>query len=69
MKTMALSDLVNLMWSVQEINKGSDFFYKTLEKEISNRIRAVKDSEFKILLECLADDKSKFSERFLRLVI
>jgi len=39
MKTMLLPDLINLLWSVLEINKGSKLFYKKLEDELSVRIR------------------------------
>jgi hypothetical protein len=39
MKPMVLPDLINLMWSAKEINKGSDFFFKRLEEEITARIR------------------------------
>ena len=40
---MSLDDLINLMWSALEINKGGEMFYKTLEDQISKRIRGIKD--------------------------
>jgi hypothetical protein len=41
-----LEDLINLMWSAIEINKGSRMFYEELEKEITKRILRIKDEEF-----------------------
>lgn len=39
LKAMILPDLLNLMWSVQEIKRGSKYFYEKLEEEILARIR------------------------------
>lgn len=66
---MTLGDLVNLLWSAQEIGKGSEYFYQKLEDEIMGRIRQIKDEEFQTLIECMADDKSKFSERFMEMML
>lgn len=52
MKEMTLSDLINLLWSAQEINRGSEFFFTQLEKEISSRIRGIKDEDLILLLNC-----------------
>lgn len=41
-----LEDLINLMWSAIEIEKGSKMFYEELEKEVTKRILRVKDEEF-----------------------
>ena len=41
-----LEDLINLMWSAIEIDKGSPMFYEEIEKEITKRILRVKDDEF-----------------------
>jgi len=43
MKAMALDDLLNLMWSALEIDRGSQFFYQTLEAELAKRVRGIKD--------------------------
>ncbi len=43
MKAMALEDLINLMWTALEINRGSTLFYDTLEGELSKRVRGIKD--------------------------
>jgi hypothetical protein len=43
MKAMALDDLINLMWSALEIQRGSEMFYKTLEAELAKRVRGIKD--------------------------
>jgi hypothetical protein len=40
---MSLDDLLNLMWSALEIDKGSTMFYTTLETELGKRIRGIKD--------------------------
>lgn len=69
MKTMLLPDLINLLWSVLEINKGSKLFYSKLEDELSVRIRQVKDEDFKTLVECLSEAKSKFSDKFLEIIV
>jgi hypothetical protein len=39
MKEMQLPDLINLLWSVKEINKGTPFFFKKLEDEITVKLR------------------------------
>ena len=49
-----LEDLINLMWSAIEINKGSGMFFEELEKEITKRMLRVKDDEFS--LTCGDDD-------------
>lgn len=74
MKAMSLEDLINLMWSALEINRGSPLFYETLESELARRVRGIKDEQFEILLACFAGDKSdhateKFSKKFLNLVL
>lgn len=38
MNTMQLDDLINLMWSSNEIQKGSDLFRRELEKELTKRL-------------------------------
>lgn len=43
MKAMSLDDLINLMWSGLEMDKGSAMFYETLESELGKRIRGIKD--------------------------
>lgn len=43
MKAMALDDLLNLMWSALEIDRGSQFFFQTLEAELAKRVRGIKD--------------------------
>lgn len=58
---MTLSDLVNLLWSAQEIKRGSEFFFKQLEKEISSRIRGINDDDLILLLNCFQEDESNFS--------
>jgi hypothetical protein len=45
MKTMGLPDLLNLLWSAQEIKRGSQYFFTKLEEEVMARIRNVKDDE------------------------
>lgn len=46
MKEMDLGDLINLMWSAMEIEKGSKSFYRELEKEMTKRILKVKDEDY-----------------------
>ena len=43
MRSMALDDLLNLMWSSLKIERGNDLYYKTLEEELTKRIRGIKD--------------------------
>jgi hypothetical protein len=74
MNSMMLPDLLNLMWSVQEINRGSNYFFEKLEGEIVTRLRAVKDEDVQLLIECFADDsdqsiRHKFSDRFMDLLV
>jgi hypothetical protein len=74
MKAMALEDLINLMWTALEINRGSPLFYDTLEAELAKRVRGIKDDQFETLLACFTGDKSdistqKFSKKFLSLVL
>ena len=42
-KVMALEDLINLLWVALKIDRGSSVFFDRLEKEISKRIRGIKD--------------------------
>ena len=74
MKVMNLDDLINLMWSALEINRGGKMFYETLEGEIGKRIRGIKDEQFETLIACFSGEKggqsmSQFSKKFLDLVI
>jgi hypothetical protein len=69
MPEMQLPDLINLLWSVQEIGQGSDFFFERLEKEIAARIRQVRDEDFVLLLDCFAEMKSRFSQKFMQLLL
>jgi hypothetical protein len=43
MKSMSLDDLIQLMWSSIEMQRGSALYYKELEKELTKRIRGIKD--------------------------
>jgi len=52
MKSMSLDDLINLMWSALEMNRGGEMFYKTLESELAKRIRGIKDDQFETLIAC-----------------
>jgi hypothetical protein len=45
MRSMQLPDLLNLLWSAQEIKRGSKLFFEKLEEEIISRIRTVKDED------------------------
>jgi len=56
MKMMSLDDLINVLWSALEIERGSPFFYETLENELSGRIRGIKDEQFETLISCFAKD-------------
>ena len=59
MKQMALPDLLNLLWSAQEIKRGSLYFYTKIEEEIMLRIRQVKDDDLSLLLECFTETAKK----------
>jgi hypothetical protein len=61
MKVMALDDLLNLMWSALEIDRGSQFFYQTLEAELSKRVRGIKDEQFETLIGCFLGEKADLS--------
>lgn len=70
LKSMNISELINLLWSAQEIQKGSPYFFGKLEEEICARLRTIKDEDFSLLLECFIEDgKSKFSENFLQMLL
>ena len=43
MKSMSLDDLLNLLWSSLEMNRGSQMFFDTLETELAKRVRGIKD--------------------------
>lgn len=71
---MALDDLLNLMWSALEIDRGSQFFFQTLEAELAKRVRGIKDEQFETLIGCFQGAKADlsmniFSQRFLTLVL
>ena len=70
MKEMQLEDLINLMWSALEVQKGSDTFFREVEKQISSKILKIKDDEFQVLIGCFTRDinpatTNNFSERFM----
>lgn len=69
MRSMNLSDLINLMWSAQEIQRGNESFYNKLETEITVRIKSISEDDFQTLIECFSDNKSLFSEKFLSMII
>lgn len=74
MKEMELSDLINLMWSGMEINKGSRTFYSELEKEMTKRILKVKDEDYQTLLGCFTSEQglignNNFTSKFIDIVL
>ena len=70
MANMDLEDLINLMWSAMEIERGSRSFQDELEKELTKRILKIKDEEFQTLLTCfMKDGEHGFSEKFMSLVL
>eukprot|EP00347_Sterkiella_histriomuscorum_P019411 403341726 len=69
MQTMNLSDLINLLWSAQEIDRGSEYFYQNLEKEITSRIRNINDDDLILLIECFSETQTNFSNRFLDIIL
>lgn len=58
---MALDDLLNLMWSALEIDRGSQYFFQTLEAELAKRVRGIKDDQFETLIGCFQGDKADLS--------
>ncbi|CDW91217.1 UNKNOWN [Stylonychia lemnae] len=69
MQSMNLSDLINLMWSISEIKKGSQLFYSELEKQITLRLRSINDDDLLLLLDCFSDMQNSFSQKFLDIII
>ena len=74
LKEMDLDNLLNLMWSALEIEKGSAIFFEQIESEITKRILKIKDEEFQTLLACFINEKGEkqqygFSEKFMDIVI
>lgn len=73
-KAMVLEDLINLLWTAQKIDRGSLVFFDRLEKELTKRIRGIKDDQFELLMRCFVGEKSEeslsqFSNKFMDLVI
>lgn len=52
MKLMALDDLINLFWTALKIDRGSGMFFERLERELTKRIRGIKDEQYETLLQC-----------------
>ena len=52
MKLMALDDLINLLWTALKIDRGSGMFFERLERELTRRIRSIKDEQYETLLQC-----------------
>jgi hypothetical protein len=74
MKNMALDDLINLMWTALEMQRGSGVFFNELEKEMAKRVRSIKDEQFETLIACFSGDKADqstdvFSKKFLELIL
>ena len=56
MAGMDLEDLINLMWSAMEVDRGSNTFYTELESELTKRMLKIKDEEFQTLLTCFTKE-------------
>jgi hypothetical protein len=77
MNEMTLDELLNVLWAVLEVNRGTPLLYETIEEELTKRIRLIKDEQFEVLMACfgVSQDESKetahglFTSRFLDLVI
>lgn len=72
MKSMSLDDLINLLWSALEMDRGGELFFRNLEGELAKRVRGIKDEQFETLLQCFTGenaDNNKFSEKFMKLVL
>lgn len=54
---MNLEDLINLLWTSLELERGSSMYYETLEKELTGRIRGIKDDQFETLISCFSGEK------------
>lgn len=52
MKLMSLDDLINLLWTALKIDRGSGMFFERLERELTKRIRSIKDEQYETLLQC-----------------
>ena len=52
MKLMSLDELINLLWMALKIDRGSGMFFKRLERELTKRIRNIKDEQYETLLQC-----------------
>lgn len=74
MKSMSLDDLINLMWTALEMQRGSGVFFNELEKEMAKRVRSIKDDQFETLIACFSGEKADqstemFSKKFLELIL
>lgn len=67
-----------MLWSSQEVKRGSNYFFEKLEEEILARIRGIKDDDLQLLIECLVEkDQGEqeekqaniFSEKFIELLL
>lgn len=43
MSKMTLDELLNVLWAVVEVNRGTPLLYETIEEELTKRIRLIKD--------------------------
>jgi len=43
---MTLDELLNVLWAVLEVNRGTPLMYQTIEEELTKRIRLIKDDQF-----------------------
>jgi len=56
------------------MQRGSPLYYKELEKELTKRIRGIKDDQFETMISCFLGERADtsleiFSEKFMKLIL
>mmetsp|Transcript_15020 Transcript_15020/g.25531 ORF Transcript_15020/g.25531 Transcript_15020/m.25531 type:complete len:412 (-) Transcript_15020:1057-2292(-) len=74
MKEMEMDDLINLLWSALELNRGSPLFFEEIEKMIMRKVLKVTDEDLEQLISCLIRDDNPlsnqgFSKKFLAIIL
>lgn len=74
MKISDLQSLIYLLWSANELGRGSMTFYSELESQLTKKILKVSDEDYSTLIGCFTQENSiaqseNFSKKFINIVL
>lgn len=67
---LKVTELMNLYWSLLQLNQGSVALRESLEKRLAANLKKASDRDFKLLFQCFLEvDDSQFAHKFLTQLI